>query len=98
MRVIQTPMFKRNAKPIFTALFLSIMLSLLNISPVYMQGNCNTLPTRLTVGGSGRVAFTDGNPLNVRAQADRSSTVAAMLPEGTTFDVLEGSVCSGDIN
>ncbi len=91
-------MFVPMKKHILSILFLSIILSLVNVVPVRMQGSCNTLPTRLTVGGSGKVSYTDGNPLNVRAQADRSSAVAGVLPEGTGFDVLEGPICAGDIN
>jgi hypothetical protein len=81
-----------------TTLFLLMALSALNAAPAIMQAACNTLPPRLTVGQGGQVSFTDGQPLNVRASADRSSKVAGLLPEGTPFDVLEGPTCAGDIN
>jgi hypothetical protein len=85
-------------KHFWANLSLVVVIALLGVVPVRMQDACNTLPPRLTVGGGGSVAFTDGNPLNVRASADRGASVAGLLPEGTAFNVLEGPTCVGDIN
>ncbi|MBZ0289994.1 MAG: DUF3160 domain-containing protein, partial [Anaerolineae bacterium] len=85
-------------KPFLKIMLLLTALALFGVVPVRMQDACNTLPPRLMVGGSGQVSFTDGDPLNVRASADRNSEVSGLLPEGTAFDVLDGPTCAGGIN
>lgn len=82
-------------KLVFIVLLLGMALS--GAAPALLQGACNTLPARLEIGQSGQVAFTDGQPLNVRAEASRSGGVVGQLAEGTVFDVLEGPVCAEDI-
>ena len=57
----------------------------------------NTPPTRLTVGGNARVAFTDGSVLNVRTEAN-GDILATQLAEGTQVSVLNGPVCAGGYN
>jgi hypothetical protein len=81
-------------------LFLLLMVAVLGLAwlPAGAQEDCDSLPPRLASGQSGQVAFTDGQPLNVRASADRSSEVVGLLPEGMAFDVLEGPACADDIN
>jgi hypothetical protein len=48
---------------------------------------------RLTVGGSGQVAFTDGTPSRLRAAPNTSATVVGQMPEGTRFSVMGAPVC-----
>ena len=61
--------------------------------------SCGAAPApRLTVGGSAYVAFTDGLPINLRDQPTRSGALIAQLPEGSTFEVLEGPVCADEIH
>ncbi len=59
------------------------------------QTGCeNALPPRLAPGERGAVSFTDGQPLNVRGSASRTSPVIGRLAEGAEFDVMEGPVCA----
>jgi uncharacterized protein YraI len=51
-----------------------------------------TLPSRLTVGGRGRV--TPGDPNNLRIQPTTSSVAIGLIPAGGTFTVLAGPVCA----
>ena len=57
----------------------------------------NTPPTRLTVGGNAKLAFTDGTSLNVRTEAN-GDILATQLPEGTQVSVLNGPICAGGYN
>ncbi len=50
-------------------------------------------PPRLYVTGSGRVAYTDGKPLNIRQRSGLSGKVISKIPEGTSFSVVEGPRC-----
>ncbi len=62
------------------------------------QGSCGDAPApRLTAGGAGRVTFSDGQPLNVRAALGLAGQKIGQLDEGTGFDVLEGPVCADNI-
>lgn len=54
-------------------------------------------PTRLTVGGNARVAYTDGTALNVRTEAN-GDILATQMTEGTEMSVLQGPVCAGGYN
>ncbi|MBZ0314888.1 MAG: SH3 domain-containing protein [Anaerolineae bacterium] len=55
--------------------------------------SCPGAPTpRLTIGATGRVSFTNGQPLNIR-QSPAGERVG-QLPEGTTFTVLQGPTCA----
>lgn len=57
------------------------------------QQTCGTAPTpRLTVGQGARVTFTNGVPLNVRANP--AGTLMTQLAEGTGVMVVEGPVCA----
>jgi hypothetical protein len=56
---------------------------------------CGTAPEpRLTVGGMGRMTFTDGSLTRVRNAPN--GDIITQVPEGTTFDVLAGPECSND--
>lgn len=77
--------------------FLLFLLSLLlAVFPAAAQTNC-ALPSRLQVGEAGRVLYTDGDPLNVRAQPGTGSPVVGRLPEGADFVVEDGPTCAGGI-
>lgn len=48
----------------------------------------------MTVGGRGQVAFTGGTPSRLRYLPGTDGSVAASLPEGTTFTVTGGPECA----
>jgi hypothetical protein len=50
-------------------------------------------PSRLEIGGRGRVTFTDGTPVRVRQSPGGTQTDTQ--PEGAVFDVLNGPTCQG---
>ncbi len=52
------------------------------------------LVTRLETGMRARVNFTDGTPLRLREDALVYSDEILQMPEGTAFDVIDGSVCA----
>ncbi|MEM9954585.1 MAG: hypothetical protein AAF846_23450 [Chloroflexota bacterium] len=57
------------------------------------QSNCGTAPTpRLAIEQTARITFTDGTPLNLRA--DPAGTLLTQLDEGTIATVVEGPVCA----
>ena len=59
------------------------------------QDGCGDAPPpRLIVGGTGMVAFTDGQPLNVRQTPGLSAARVGRLPEGISFSVVEGPTCA----
>ncbi len=65
--------------------------------PAQAQG-CGDAPApRLTVDGRGRVAFSDGQPLNLRDAASLGGSRIGSLPEGSAFTVREGPVCADGI-
>jgi hypothetical protein len=49
---------------------------------------------RLSVGGRGQVAFTDGTPSRLRYAPGTLGSVAVSLPEGTAFTVVGGPECT----
>jgi len=49
---------------------------------------------RLSVGGRGQVAFTDGTPSRLRYAPGTLGSVAVSLPEGTAFTVVGGPECA----
>jgi hypothetical protein len=51
-------------------------------------------PSRLSYAMTGRVAVTDGQPLNLRDDPNRTAPVLAQLPEGTAFLVVGGPTCA----
>jgi hypothetical protein len=53
-----------------------------------------TPPSIMSAGVTGRVTYTDGSPLNVRASATVASAVLTILPEGTGFQVIGGPQCA----
>jgi len=68
------------------------------LSTVRGQDGCgNAPPPRLTIGGSGAVSYTDGQPLRIRDAAGMAGAELSQLPEGTLFLVLDGPVCADDI-
>ncbi|MCC6803421.1 MAG: DUF3160 domain-containing protein [Anaerolineae bacterium] len=77
--------------------FVCVALCGFVVLPAATQGACPSLPTRLIVGQMGQVAFTDGQPLNVRAVGSRSGAVVGRLSEGATFEVLDGPSCADAI-
>ena len=67
-------------------------------TPVRAQDGCGTAPPpRLATGSAGRVSFTDGRPLNVRASASLAGALVGQLPEGSTFQVIDGPACADNI-
>ncbi len=53
-------------------------------------------PQRLTVGAGARVTFTNGQPLNLRAEP--SGALVTQLQEGTEVTVLDGPQCLDDFS
>ncbi|MBZ0287389.1 MAG: SH3 domain-containing protein, partial [Anaerolineae bacterium] len=76
--------------------YVVLALVLLAVFPVTAQADC-TLPTRLQASEAGRVLYTDGDPLNVRAQPSTSGAIVGRLPEGADFVVEAGPTCAGGI-
>lgn len=63
------------------------------------QSGCEGgLPPRLLPGERGAVSFTDGQPLNVRADASLRAERIGQLAEGTPFDVMDGPICANGLN
>jgi hypothetical protein len=58
---------------------------------------CSGPLSRLTIGLSGRVAFTDGKDMRIRSAPSLSSSVVAKVPEGTEFTIAEGPKCTDGI-
>ncbi len=54
-----------------------------------------TLPSRLQVGGIGRVSLEPPIPHRVRIRPERGARVVGQLMPGEAFDVLEGPRCAG---
>jgi len=54
-----------------------------------------TLPSRLQVGGMGRVSLEPPIPNRVRGRPERDARVVGQLMPGEVFDVLEGPRCAG---
>ncbi|MCC6798480.1 MAG: DUF3160 domain-containing protein [Anaerolineae bacterium] len=83
-----------------TLVLLALVASLLapgwaGLRSASAQAGCESAPPpRLVPGERGAVSFTDGQPLNVRGSASRSSPVIGRLVEGAEFDVVEGPVCA----
>lgn len=59
---------------------------------------CGELQSRLAVGNSGRVAFTDGSDMRIRKSAGLQAEVIHKVPEGTTFTVIDGPKCFDNIS
>lgn len=76
--------------------YMLCLLCVMMVSPSIQSQSCDPL-SRLVAGQQGRVLFTDGGALNVRAGAGREFAVVGALPEGTVFDVIGEAVCDGDI-
>ena len=57
------------------------------------QTSCSGLSSRLAVGKSARVAYTDGNPMRIRANPGLSQSVITEVPEGARFTVVGGPQC-----
>ena len=51
----------------------------------------------LIAGGTGDVRYTDGEPLNVRAEPGRAGSVIGSLSEGERFNVIGESTCKDGI-
>jgi uncharacterized protein YgiM (DUF1202 family) len=61
--------------------------------PSYLYGQCpGFLPSRLVIGGWGRV--TPGLSNNLRAQPNSTSALLGQIPSGGTFSVIGGPVCA----
>jgi hypothetical protein len=76
-----------------------LLLPLVHTVAISAQQACDgALPARLIAGGTGRVLYTDGNPLNVRESAGLSGRKIGQIPEGSPFAVLEGPTCVDEIN
>lgn len=53
-------------------------------------------PSQVFGGVIGRVTFTDGSPLNMRAEPTTGATILQVLAEGATFTVIGGPVCAAN--
>ena len=61
--------------------------------------SCPTAPpTRLSVGATGRVTYTDGQTIRLRSAPEAGDNVIDQLPEGTEFEVIDGPVCTPRID
>ncbi len=58
----------------------------------------NAPPTRLQIGATGRVTYTDGSTIRLRSAPEAGDNVIDQLPEGTEFEVIEGPVCTPRID
>jgi hypothetical protein len=68
------------------------------LQPSHAQEGCGDAPlARLTTGGTGIVAYTDGLPLNIREAPGLTSAVRGELPEGSTFTTLDGPQCMDNL-
>lgn len=77
---------------------LCVLLWMLAGGATSLAQGCGDAPApRLALGGQGRVAFSDGQPLNIRDAASVSAGRIGSLPEGSAFAVLEGPVCADSI-
>lgn len=88
--------------PVFNLLALSLIITLVVTTlplPINIQaGGCaDALLPRLVNGAGAQVAFTDGNPLRVRAEPGLSSEIVAELEEGTLLEVADGPICADEI-
>ncbi|MEP6984249.1 MAG: hypothetical protein ABI970_01525 [Chloroflexota bacterium] len=74
-----------------------LAFSFANQTPVSAQTDCaGTLPSRLTVGGYGRV--TPGDPNNVRDIPKTNGQLVGTIPPGASFQVSAGPQCSDGFN
>ena len=93
----------RSLMKVLLGILLSIALMTGALAPtltpaVRAQGSCGDAPApRLSAGGSGRVTFSNGQPLNVRMALGLGGQKIGQLDEGTDFNVLEGPVCADNI-
>jgi hypothetical protein len=53
-----------------------------------------TLVTHLEIGSMAQVAFTDGTSSRLRQMPTTGSQEIALMPEGTSFLVLDGAICA----
>ena len=53
----------------------------------------NAPPTRLHVGDTARITFTDGKTTRLRSAPEAGDNGIANLPEGTEFEIIGGPVC-----
>lgn len=58
---------------------------------------CGDLKSRLSIGNSGRVAFTDGSDMRIRQSAGLQGEIIHKVPEGTAFTVIDGPQCFDNI-
>lgn len=81
----------------YTVSVLCFALLLCFVRPATAQPSC-ALPPRIVQGEAGRVLFTDGAPLNVRASNSRAAAIIGQIVEGSSFQVLEGASCADSIH
>lgn len=61
------------------------------------QSNCpGTPPSRMAIGMTGRIAFTDGTTTRLRADATTQADIIFEMPEGLEFVVVGGPECAGN--
>lgn len=51
------------------------------------------MASRVKKGSDARVTFTDGTPLRVRQSAGKTGAILGLLPEGTSFAIIDGPTC-----
>lgn len=92
LRVISAPILGENTD-------LPPMQSALGtVIPTAVPDCSDDTPSRLRIGQTARVTFTDGSPLNLRDGAGSEGNLLLKMPEGTVFTVLEGPACIGGVN
>ena len=58
---------------------------------------CGSLQTRLSIGATGWVAYTDGAEMRVRKYAGLETEILYKVPEGTIFTITDGPKCLDEI-
>jgi hypothetical protein len=67
------------------------ILSTITPQPIF---SCPNAPrTRLKVGDSARITFTDGKTTRLRSAPEAGDNGVDQLPEGTEFEIINGPVC-----
>ena len=62
------------------------------------QLSCGTLASRLSVGITARVAFSDGSNMRIRGGPGFSQDIFNKVPEGTLLKIVDGPECVDDNN
>ena len=76
------------------ALLILILAAFVPVLPTQAQANCYyALPTRLQLGGQGRVTLGPPNTLRNRPYRGYDSVIIGQIPGGAAFNVIGGPSC-----